>query len=827
MVKPQHIVDAGTANKRTCRLLAAAAIAFAAAAGIVSPGVVTRAASAGESPATAPTYGGQLLPMNASDQVISPDGTYVAGLSTSYPASVEELHITPKGIVSSKLPTPGNTDAITSVSNDGVVAGGGGGLPPGNSGPGYPTPWVAAPGAASATGTPCLFYTVPDTNLDSPYSYCGYQFKGAKSYAYMAYRGESAHITGDGVVEGTSNCPPPNGAGACGSLDAYADPSTGGGCDICGTPASGLYSWSGSAKAALTPFALSTSHSWLLNTMTAVATNGDYAGYVGCDTNYPPQPPSAFPCPEKDGGPYNVDGWFVGSAGGDYTISTKTFPYLDNFEVNGINASNTVVGSWQSANASAPLPWEASGTSGWKQLQYPSSITIQYPKPLTEHVTGGAALAINDDGWVAGYVTSNGDQSYVAAMWTPAGKFVLLANQLNAYDRQYSRLRQAVGITAGGEILVVGSAADGHGNNTILLGPVTCSHIALQAPLSYRTGETVIHYHITGITLDCGPVTLSVDGHTVATLPDEPSTQSGEAVFPRRDCQPTVVAAQGDKLSEDDHGQGSNGKVLIAKNVSGPDGEGLRAGDELCIYENGARMLYDAAPQAIAASLKLTVAANGALAASTADLPESSVAGPGGLVVPSDSKVTQDIVDDPATATYASGGILGTTLRLGVGDGVVESATLPQVANQQPADLIKWAEQISGVQPIVACPAGGRPLTLTGIVSVTSAQVGCGVNHNNAALYGFDSSLEINGPVAGIGSIVVAGPLTVDGPLALIPASGNHYEGSTVTIDLMERDYSQPYMIFAPPKKQTVTQEPFDTGGVVLVSSSAVSLLGK
>jgi hypothetical protein len=43
-------------------------------------------------------------------------------------------------------------------------------------------------------------------------------------------------------------------------------------------------------------------------------------------------------------------------------------------------------------------------------------------------------------------------------------------------------------------------------------------------------GETVVNFRITGITLNCGSLELTVDGKVVAPLPDDPAIQSGQVI---------------------------------------------------------------------------------------------------------------------------------------------------------------------------------------------------------------------------------------------------------------------------------------------------------
>lgn len=768
------------------------------------------------------TYGATLLPLTGSNLVISGSGEYVASYETS---GITELHIAGNKVEARHLSSGGYDPVITSVSNDGLVAGC---ASCGVSGESYPfsSPFVTAPGDKAAIAPPCLFYPEPSTFANGAMEDCGVSWHGTATMGYLQYRGESAFVNGDGTVEGNSNCPPPEASGACGPPDLYSDPPEGY-CSICSSQDGGLYSWNGKARSGLSPLPLSPGHAVLPAVLDAVATTGDYAGIVQCTTTFPPQATSAFPCEAgKD-----LESYFVGAEGGDYTIARKRFSATsDQLAVNGINSSDEIVGSLWRSGAAAPVPWEAHGADAWKQLPYPAAISVSNGrKSHTEKVTGGAALAVNDDGDVVGYVTTAGGGADQAALWTPGGQFVLLENRLNVYDREVSSLLEAVGITASGEILVYGQVRGGGSDDAILLGPVTCSHITLRAPLRYRTGETVIDYRITGVTLDCGPVDLAVDGRVAKTLPDDPSTQSGQLVVKKRICNPTVVAIQGDKTSENDEGQPADGKVLIANDVTGPEGEQLRAGDDLCAGENGAVMDYGEGASLIARSLKLRVAADGALAASTVDLPAGTVAGPGGSVQPADTMLTQDFVDDPAAGIYVSGAMLAARLDLVVGlHGEMESAALPHTEYQSPAALADYLETIHGVQPLPTCSSDG--ITIFGFVETSAADVSCDVLLNGAILAGTGASLDIKGGLlpgksgTSIGSVIAGGALTIGSPTAMQPDGLSSYDGGTVSITLEEPDYSQPYMILAPLKTTTVTTAPFDYGGLVLASGGVLTL---
>ena len=274
-----------------------------------------------------------------------------------------------------------------------------------------------------------------------------------------------------------------------------------------------------------------------------------------------------------------------------------------------------------------------------------------------------------------------------------------------------------------------------------------------------------------------------------------------EAIVNDRYCNPTVVAAQGDKFSEDDEGHPPSGKVLIAKDVTGPDGETLRDGDDLCGGENGAVLEYQTdigsyrdvtvgsyhndpeqnhyktvidfsptPPPSALAQFKLTVAPDGALAATIANLPASSEVGDGGAIVPSKNLHGLDLIDDPAANIDVFGAILGTELRLDVGGGVARSAALPE-AGASP-DISSFP----GVQPAPACSAG-HTAVVTGVVNLAATTFGCPIALNGAILYGTGPSTEIDGGIRAVrnGSsrtVVTSGPLTVRGPTRLVTPFG-------------------------------------------------------
>jgi len=276
-------------------------------------------------------------------------------------------------------------------------------------------------------------------------------------------------------------------------------------------------------------------------------------------------------------------------------------------------------------------------------------------------------------------------------------------------------------------------------------------------------------------------------------------------------------------------GRPADGNVLIAKDVTGPEGETLLPGEDLCTGENGANVVYGEDAILVAQALKLDIGPAGALAASTIDLPLGSVAGPGNVKVPTDTKLTQDIVDDPAADIYVSGAILGSRLNLDVGGGHMESTTLPQVSYQSPASLVGWFESQAAVQrfrPPLECPPLG--IVLTGFVEAPAA-IPCDTILNNAVLFGSGASLHIprlalSSGHASIGSVHVGGRLTIGGPTDLLTEGLSHYDGGTDEVAPLGPDYSQPVIILDP--LNSTTTAPFDYGGMALDASGPVTLGG-
>jgi hypothetical protein len=156
-------------------------------------------ANASTQASVVPTYGVTPLPLTGANIVIAPDGEYVAGYGYS---GISGLHLTAKGIHSNLLPVPGGgSPAITSVSNDGLVAGC---ASCGVSGESYPfaSPFVVGPNYTDALAPPCLFYPEPSTFSNGEFEDCGVKWHGTATMGYLQYRAESAYVNGDEVVEG-------------------------------------------------------------------------------------------------------------------------------------------------------------------------------------------------------------------------------------------------------------------------------------------------------------------------------------------------------------------------------------------------------------------------------------------------------------------------------------------------------------------------------------------------------------------------------------------------------------------------------------------------
>jgi hypothetical protein len=201
-------------------------------------------------------------------------------------------------------------------------------------------------------------------------------------------------------------------------------------------------------------------------------------------------------------------------------------------------------------------------------------------------------------------------------------------------------------------------------SGTWILGPGESNGCAPHTvgSLGYKTGETVIRYTVSGISRKCGPVGLSVAGKHLATLGTSPSRQSGHAVIRGRHCEVNLQIQVRPGASNTVIGKGSDGRVFYAHgDVTGPDGERLGTGDELCTGENGAA--FKSIDADVEGQFKLHVGPGGALWA-----------------FPPGAFENVGIIDVHDTHVRLQGGIEARHVVIGLGHGLTVTLTPPVTA---------------------------------------------------------------------------------------------------------------------------------------------------
>lgn len=115
--------------------------------------------------------------------------------------------------------------------------------------------------------------------------------------------------------------------------------------------------------------------------------------------------------------------------------------------------------------------------------------------------------------------------------------------------------------------------------------PSECSGLRIGAGIrTWKTDETIVDYSVSNIKAKCGPVTVTIGGDRT-TLSSSSATASGVDKLPGRFCQTTAYASQRSADTGGPIGQVAIGEVLFARDLTGPDGEHLKAGDPLCFEE--------------------------------------------------------------------------------------------------------------------------------------------------------------------------------------------------------------------------------------------------
>ncbi len=200
-----------------------------------------------------------------------------------------------------------------------------------------------------------------------------------------------------------------------------------------------------------------------------------------------------------------------------------------------------------------------------------SALTVVYTAAST-HCSNVAVLLFVDGKKAAetGFVPANGSTSATVA-WPTNGEPHTLGVE-------------GVGEKGGCNGGVLGDWA-GTLTITYTPAPSECSGLRIGASIrSWKTDETVVDYSVFDIKPKCGPVTVTIGGDRT-TLNSSSPTASGVEDLPGRFCQTTAYARQRDADTGGTIGQAPIGDVLFERDLTGPDGEGLKGGDPLCFEE--------------------------------------------------------------------------------------------------------------------------------------------------------------------------------------------------------------------------------------------------
>jgi hypothetical protein len=200
-----------------------------------------------------------------------------------------------------------------------------------------------------------------------------------------------------------------------------------------------------------------------------------------------------------------------------------------------------------------------------------SALTVVYTAAPT-HCSNVAVLLFVDGKKVAmtGFVPANGSTSATVA-WPTNGE------------------PHSLGIEGEGEKGGCNGGALGDWAGTLSItytpAPSECSGLRIGASIrTWKTDETIVDYSVSNIKAKCGPVTVTIGG-VRKTLSSSSSTASGVDDLPGRFCQTTAYANQRNADTGGPIGQAAIGEVLFARDLTGPDGEQLKASDPLCFEE--------------------------------------------------------------------------------------------------------------------------------------------------------------------------------------------------------------------------------------------------
>jgi hypothetical protein len=324
-------------------------------------------------------------------------------------------------------------------------------------------------------------------------------------------------------------------------------------------------------------------------------------------------------------------------------------------------------------------------------------------------------------------------------------------------------------------------------------GPRPCAP-QLAGSLAYRTGQTVIRYEVKDVSSACRNLALTAPGGIVKTLPSRAS--SGELVLGKRLCGPIELhlGDSGGFASLATLGEGSDGNVLYAHgDVTGPEGEQLRTGDELCTGEGGATFSWPSSaglgapppsvlprygmyfaglsPRGLERALKLRVGPTGALWFGIGTF-GSEIAHPNGCSTQycnaaAGEPVTGGLIDVPAAHVFVYGAIDAPRLVLGLGQG--RSVTLkppePALPGWFSPGRIPFDDR-PNLQTVKQNP-WPKLAPLTGFAVCTAArEVFEAPLLVNGALGGA-GRLDFRSGLSGKGAVAARGDITVRGTIAL------------------------------------------------------------
>ena len=290
---------------------------------------------------------------------------------------------------------------------------------------------------------------------------------------------------------------------------------------------------------------------------------------------------------------------------------------------------------------------------------------------------------------------------------------------------------------------------------------VSCDDLKLSARIDrWETGRTVFDYSISGVKSECGPVSLRIAGVAKTISADAPSV-SGQLSVPQRVCETTASARQRGAEAGGPIGRPAQGTVIYGRDLTGPDGEQLTAGDQLCSAEFAARISMT--EQNAFTTGGLRVGANGV-----------------GYI---DLGIRGMALEDRPAGVQVTGLIMARVLELGLGDHEHVDVTPPAVG----PGFSSWAD-IGATHNIqtLSSPSYSHVCGLTGFAE-TSTQVtfnNCPTFTFNRGYIGSGQSVTINGNVEGLGAVRATGAITVTGHVELTADEGNLVLSSHGTIFL-------------------------------------------